>query len=227
MRWSPYSFITLSVIFIPFVHSSFQSSSNNIDDYDFEYEKIFKSLKSIMTTLTKTNIKKLRSLGTSDPCQDEVQTLRQSNDIFQVKFPVLSKTEFKEHCIMSETAISCDLNNTLMVETYRTQCEEDAGGTMVQVNMDANGGCVGNKLITFLQYPLCMGGTCDVGEFIDSYEDTLQANTDLVGDDCTLDITTTSTLTSAVDVASAAGTSRSHRSILLLTITSVFGVFLS
>ncbi len=130
-----------------------------------------------------------RELDISRSCQEELATLRESEQ-FHVKFPHLNETEFNDHCTFSETGITCDLDGTSLVDSYRTICEDDSGGKVVQMNITASGECVGVN-ITMNHFPLCAGKSCDEGRFIESYEAKLKTEAEFTGDDCFVDLTAT------------------------------------
>ncbi len=127
-----------------------------------------------------------RKLDISRTCQDELETLRQSDD-FKVQFPTLTESEFIEHCIHTDIGIKCELNGTSLVDDFRTICN-DAGGKLVVMDVIASGACVDFVNVTFYDFPLCAGMSCDESNFIESYEEKLKLERSLVGGDCVLDL---------------------------------------
>jgi len=129
-----------------------------------------------------------RSLDISTACSAEVNDLREL-DAFEVQFPVLEKEEYDQHCNNTATSISCNLRDTSLITDFQQICEEDSGGQMIQMNFSASGACVGLGLdVQFFDFPLCAGKSCDSEHFIESYEEKLKMEADLLGGECELEL---------------------------------------
>jgi len=124
-----------------------------------------------------------RLLDISIGCQEELSEL-QKLDAFQVQFPSLSEEEFIDYCSATPTKITCIFSGTSLVSDYRKICEDDAGGKMIQINMEANGDCVGNINVLFFGFPTCAGQSCEAANFVQSYEDKLKTDTEVIGTNC-------------------------------------------
>ena len=59
---------------------------------------------------------------------------------------------------------------------------------MIEVNMEAEGVCIGNIRVEFWNFPLCSGRSCNAQRFVDSYREKLHTETDFVSGDCRLDL---------------------------------------
>mmetsp|Transcript_9573 Transcript_9573/g.11140 ORF Transcript_9573/g.11140 Transcript_9573/m.11140 type:complete len:217 (+) Transcript_9573:209-859(+) len=131
-----------------------------------------------------------RHLDISVTCREEQTELEQSEE-FKYTFPSLSQDEFSIFCINTTTEIFCDLAGTSMVTEFQILCG-DAGGKTVLTGVEANGSCTDNLLVTFVDFPICIGKSCDSGNFVESLEEKLKSDMELLSAGCSFDLTSSS-----------------------------------
>mmetsp|Transcript_14295 Transcript_14295/g.18060 ORF Transcript_14295/g.18060 Transcript_14295/m.18060 type:complete len:220 (+) Transcript_14295:63-722(+) len=179
-------------------HVAFVSSSNKGFHYNYNHHGhglVNKLIHSSTTSNTSASTATDNSRFLADisrRCKEELVALQKSNE-FQVEFPQLTQEEFQQHCKSSVEGISCDLENTHLIEQYKSICEDGAGGSTVRINMAADGGCVGNVKVEFWNFPVCTGRSCDAVRFVDSYREKLHTETDFIVGDCKVELSLAST----------------------------------